>query len=487
MPGGVDVHTHMELPFGGTAASDTFETGTTAAAWGGVTTIVDFAVQRAGENVLDGLADWHTKADGNCAIDYGFHMIIGGVDDDALKAMTYLVDNEGITSFKLFMAYPGVFYADDGQILRAMQNAGESGAVMMMHAENGIAIDVLVAQAIARGETDPKYHAFTRPAELEGEATNRAIQLAKVAGNVPLYIVHMSASEALEEVAEARHRGQNVFAETCPQYLYLSIEDKLAQPGFEGAKWVCSTPLRSKHEHHQADLWKGLRMNELAVVSTDHCPFCMKEQKELGLGDFSKIPNGIGGVEHRMELLYQGVVNGELSLERWVETCATTPARMFGLYPTKGVIAPGSDADILVWDPNGPHVDRRRQEAPHEHGPLGVRGVRGRRQGRHRAQPRPGHRRERHVHRRQGPRPLPEARPVQLLELRTTCIASRTGSTELSSKGRQDDRARCSTRQRGSKRRVSTSPTSPKSTPPSPPPRQRSPSGGPPASAAAPR
>jgi len=352
IPGGVDVHTHMELPFGGTNASDTFETGTTAAAWGGVTTIVDFAVQRAGENVQDGLGEWHAKADGNCAIDYGFHQIIGGVDEDSLKAMTYLVDNEGITSFKLFMAYPGVFYSDDGQILRALQNAGESGAVLMMHAENGIAIDVLIAQALARGETDPKFHAFTRPADLEGEATNRAIQLAKVAGNVPLYVVHMSASEALEEVAEARHRGQNVFAETCPQYLYLSIEDQLAQPGFEGAKWVCSTPLRSKHEHHQRDLWKGLRMNELAVVSTDHCPFCMKEQKELGLGDFSKIPNGIGGVEHRVELLYQGVVNGELSLERWVEVCCTTPARMFGL-GAKGSIAPGKDADVVVWDPNG--------------------------------------------------------------------------------------------------------------------------------------
>jgi dihydropyrimidinase len=352
VPGGVDVHTHMELPFGGTFASDTFETGTTAAAWGGVTTIVDFAVQRTGENVMDGLAAWHAKAAGNCAIDYGFHQIIGGVDDESLKAMTYLVDHEGITSFKLFMAYPGVFYADDGQILRAMQNAGESGAVIMMHAENGIAIDVLVAQALARGETDPKYHAFTRPAEMESEATNRAVQLARVAGNVPLYIVHLSASEALAEVAEARHRGQNVFAETCPQYLYLSIEDQLAQPGFEGAKWVCSTPLRSKHEHHHRDLWKGLRTNELAVVSTDHCPFCMKDQKELGLGNFSAIPNGIGSVEHRMELLYQGVVNHEMTLERWVETCCTTPARLFGL-AGKGVIAPGADADILVWDPDG--------------------------------------------------------------------------------------------------------------------------------------
>jgi dihydropyrimidinase len=351
MPGGVDVHTHMELPFGGTFASDTFETGTTAAAWGGVTTIVDFAVQKTGESVHDGLSAWHEKAAGNCAIDYGFHQVIGGVDEDSLKAMTYLADNEGITSFKLFMAYPGVFYSDDGQILRAMQNAGESGAMMMMHAENGIAIDVLVGQSLARGDTDPRFHSLTRPAELEGEATNRAIQLAKVAGNVPLYIVHMSASEALEEVAEAQHKGQNVFAETCPQYLYLSLEDHLSRPGFEGAKWVCSTPLRTKHEHHHADLWKGLRMNELAVVSTDHCPFCMKDQKELGLGNFSAIPNGIGSVEHRMELLYQGVVTGELTLERWVETCCTTPARMFGL-DRKGVIAPGLDADILIWDPN---------------------------------------------------------------------------------------------------------------------------------------
>ncbi len=352
VPGGIDVHTHMELPFGGTEASDTFETGTIAAAWGGVTTIVDFAVQNTGFSVQERLAEWHAKAEGNCAIDYGFHQIIGGVDEESLKAMTYLVENEGVTSFKLFMAYPGVLYSDDGQILRAMQNVAESGAMMMMHAENGIAIDVLVAQSVARGDTDPKFHSLTRPAELEEEATHRAIQLAKVAGNVPLYIVHMSASGALEQVAAAQHAGLNVFAETCPQYLYLSIEDQLAQPGFEGAKWVCSTPLRTKHEHHQTDLWKGLRLNELAIVSTDHCPFCFKDQKELGLGDFSKIPNGIGGIEHRMELIYQGVVTGEISLERWVETCCTTPARMFGL-DNKGVIAPGMDADILVWDPNG--------------------------------------------------------------------------------------------------------------------------------------
>ena len=362
LPGGIDVHTHMELPFGGTFASDTFETGSRAAAWGGVTTIIDMAVQRYGENVYDGLAEWHKKAEGECAIDYAFHQIIGGVDDKSLNDMVSLVKNEGITSFKLFMAYPGVFYSDDGQILRAMQTAADCGAMIMMHAENGIAIDVLVQQALARGETDPKYHSFTRPSPLEAEATHRAIVLSQIAGNVPLYIVHMSAGDALNEVAAARHHGRNVFAETCPQYLYMTVEETLARPGFEGAKWVCSTPIRSRDNDphhigqmghgHQGDLWKGLRMNELAVVSTDHCPFCMKDQKELGLGNFAAIPNGIGGVEHRMELIYQGVVAGEISLERWVETCCTTPARMFGMYPQKGIIAPGADADVLVWDPD---------------------------------------------------------------------------------------------------------------------------------------
>jgi dihydropyrimidinase len=351
IPGAVDAHTHMELPFGGTFASDTFETGTRAAAFGGTTTIIDFAVQRTGEVVQDGLAGWHEKAADQCFIDYAFHMILGGVDDASLKAMDQLVSDEGITSFKLFMAYPGVFFSDDGQILQAMQRARDNGALIMMHAENGPAIDVLVRQALARGETDPIFHGLTRPPALEAEATSRAIWLASVASDCPLYIVHLSASQALAAVAEARDRGRNVFAETCPQYLYLTLEDQLGAPGFEGAKWVCSTPLRSKHEPHQRDLWQGLRTNDLSIVSTDHCPFCMKEQKELGLGDFSKIPNGIGGVEHRVDLLYQGVVDGKLSLERWVETIATTPARMFGLYPRKGVIAPGSDADIVVYDP----------------------------------------------------------------------------------------------------------------------------------------
>ncbi|HWS31825.1 MAG TPA: dihydropyrimidinase [Actinoplanes sp.] len=353
IPGAVDAHTHMELPFGGTHASDTFDTGTRAAAIGGTTTIIDFAVQRTGEVIQDGLAAWHGKAEGNCHIDYAFHMIMGGVDDESLKAMDHLVADEGISSFKLFMAYPGVFYSDDGQILRAMQKARDNGAMIMMHAENGPAIDVLVKQALERGETDPVHHGLTRPQELEAEATSRAIWLASVAADCPLYIVHLSASKALEQVARARNEGKNVFAETCPQYLYLTLEDQLGAPGFEGAKWVCSTPLRSKHETHRADLWQGLRTNDLSVVSTDHCPFCFKDQKELGLGDFSKIPNGIGSVEHRVDLLYQGVVEGKLSLSRWVETIATTPARMFGLFPKKGVIAPGSDADVVIYDPAG--------------------------------------------------------------------------------------------------------------------------------------
>jgi dihydropyrimidinase len=350
LPGGVDVHTHMELPFGGTNASDTFETGTRAAAWGGTTTIIDFAVQRTGERVMDGLEAWHAKARGECAIDYGFHMILGGVDDDTLAAMDTLVEREGITSVKLFMAYPGVFYSDDGKVLQAMQKASSNGALVMMHAENGIAIDVLVQQALARGESDPVYHGITRPVAMEEEATFRSIKLAEVAG-CPVYIVHMSAREAVERVAEARDAGVNVFGETCPQYLYLTLEDHLGAPGFEGAKYACSTPLRSKHEHHQEDLWRFLRTNDLQIVSTDHCPFCFKEQKELGLGDFSKIPNGIGGVEHRMDLLYQGVVEGHLTLPRWVDVACATPARMFGIYPQKGVIAPGSDADIVVYDP----------------------------------------------------------------------------------------------------------------------------------------
>jgi dihydropyrimidinase len=346
LPGGIDVHTHMEMPFGGTHSVDTFETGTRAAAWGGTTTIIDFAVQQKGQTLLATMDRWHQKADGNCAIDYGFHMIIADVNESTLKEMDACVA-AGVNSFKMFMAYPGVFYATDGEILLAMQRAAENGSLIMMHAENGIAIDQLVAQALAKGQTDPVYHGLTRPAELEGEATHRAAVLAMVTG-APLYVVHLSSEPALAAVRAARDTGQNVFAETCPQYLYLSIED-MAKPDFEGSKYVCSPPVRPRE--HQDTLWQGLRTNDLSVVSTDHCPFCFNEQKELGRGDFSKIPNGLPGVEHRMDLLHQGVVAGELSLARWVEVASTTPARMFGLYPRKGVIAAGSDADIVVYDP----------------------------------------------------------------------------------------------------------------------------------------
>jgi len=356
IPGGIDAHTHMEMPFGGTFASDTFETGTRAAAWGGTTSIVDFVVQYAGENVLDQYHLWHEKAAGNCAVDYGFHQILSDVGDDSLTAMDELI-TEGVTSFKLFMAYQGVFLSDDGQILRAMQKAAENGSMIMMHAENGGLIDVLVQQLLAEGKTDPYWHGISRPWQAEEEATHRAIMIADLTG-APLYVVHVSAKQAVEQIATARDRGQNVFGETCPQYLYLSLEEQLGASGpewgsFEGAKWVCSTPLRARAEGHQDHMWRALRTNDLQMVSTDHCPFCMKDQKDMGRGSFAKIPNGIGSVEHRMDLMYQGVVTGQISLPRWVELTSTTPARMFGMHGRKGVIQPGADADVVIYDPNG--------------------------------------------------------------------------------------------------------------------------------------
>ncbi|MFH8344332.1 dihydropyrimidinase [Streptomyces sp. NPDC018045] len=351
IPGGVDAHTHMDFPFGGTFSSDTFETGTRAAAWGGTTTIVDFAVQTRGQALREGLDTWHAKADAQCAVDYAFHMILSDVNEHSLKELDLLVE-EGVTSFKLFTAYPGVFYSDDGRILRAMQRSAGNGGLVMMHAENGIAIDVLVEQALAEGRTDPRHHGEVRSALLEAEATHRTIQLARVAG-APLYVVHVSAEEAVAELAQARDKGLNVFGETCPQYLFLST-DNLAEPDFEGAKYVCSTPLRPRE--HQAALWRGLRTNDLQVVSTDHCPFCFKGQKELGRGDFSKIPNGMPGVEHRMDLLHQGVVDGHIGRRRWIEIACAAPARMFGLYPKKGTIAPGADADIVIYDPAAEQV-----------------------------------------------------------------------------------------------------------------------------------
>ena len=351
IPGGIDVHTHMELPFGGTFAKDTFETGTRAAAFGGTTSIVDFAVQSKGRSLREGLDAWHAKAQGNAVTDYGFHMIVSDVTDDSLREMDQLVA-EGIPDFKLFTAYPGVFYSDDGAIYRAMQQTAKNGGLIMMHAENGMAIDVVAADTVAEGTTDPIGHGLARKPVFEGEATNRVIRLAEAAG-VPVYIVHLSARDALEEVREARDRGSKAFAETCPQYLFLSLDDM--GHGFEGAKFVCSPPLRSRD--HWEELWRGLVKDDLQVVSTDHCPFDFEGQKELGRGDFRKIPNGLPGVEDRLDLLHDGgVVGGRISRERWVEIVSTAPAKLFGMYPRKGAIAVGSDADIVIYDPARKHT-----------------------------------------------------------------------------------------------------------------------------------
>ncbi len=344
-PGGIDAHTHMEMPFGGSFCSDDFATGTAAAAWGGTTTIVDFVVPDFGESLKGALDTWHEKAR-KSHIDYGFHMIVREMREDTLAEMESLL-GEGVTSFKLFMAYPGVFMLDDGAIFRAMSWAADSGALIMMHAENGGAIDVLVQRYLAEGKVDPVNHGLTRPSSMEGEATGRAIALAELAG-APVYIVHLSSRDALNAVREARDRGAPAYAETCPQYLYLSLDD-LARPGFEGAKYVCSPPLRTKD--HQEDLWKGLAVDDLQAVSTDHAPFNYKGQKELGRGNFAKIPNGLPGVEDRYTLLFQGVLAGHLSLTRFVELVATAPAKLFGLYPRKGTVAPGADADIVVFNP----------------------------------------------------------------------------------------------------------------------------------------
>ena len=351
IPGGIDVHTHMELPFGGTFAKDTFETGTRAAAFGGTTTIVDFAVQSKGGTLREGLDIWLAKAEGNAVIDYGFHMIMSDVNDASLAEMDQLVD-EGITDFKLFTAYPGVFLSDDGSIFRAMQQTAKNGGLIMMHAENGLAIDVVAAQYAAAGKLEPYYHGIVRYPVFEGEATNRVIRLAEAAG-VPVYIVHLTSRDALNEVRAARDRGSMTFAETCPQYLFLSLDDM--GNGFEGAKFVCSPPLRPKD--HQEDLWTALRKDDLQLVATDHCPFDFEGQKELGRADFRKIPNGLPAVEDRVDLLHHGgVVGGRISVERWVEIISTAPARLFGMYPRKGAIAVGSDADIVVYDPNRKHT-----------------------------------------------------------------------------------------------------------------------------------
>jgi dihydropyrimidinase len=347
-PGGLDPHTHLDMPFGGTVSADDFETGTRAAAHGGTTTLVDFAIQTKGQSTLEALDTWHAKAEGKTAIDYGFHMIITDLEDDRVHEMKMLAD-EGVTSYKLFMAYPGVLYVDDGTIYRAMRKAGENGTVVCMHAENGIVIDEIVKRALAEGKTEPKYHALTRPTRMEAEGVHRAISIAEVA-NVPVYIVHLSSSDALEQVMLARNRGVHAFAETCPQYLFLD-HSYYEQEGFEGAKYVMTPALREKW--NQDELWKGLRFGDLQSISTDHCPFCFKDQKTLGIDDFSKIPNGGPGVENRMSLVFNGGVNsGRISLNKFVELTSTAAAKTFGLFPKKGTIAVSSDADIVIFDPN---------------------------------------------------------------------------------------------------------------------------------------
>ena len=352
LPGGIDVHTHLDMPFGGTTSSDDFETGTRAALFGGTTTLIDFAIQYKDQSLRTAFDAWMQKASAKATCDYAFHCIVTDIRDRQLEEMDHLV-REGVTSFKLFMAYPGVFMLDDASIFKALRRTGDNGGLVCMHAENGSAIDVIVQQALAEGKKAPKYHALTRPTTAEAEATARAIALAEMAG-APVYIVHLSCNDALEKVREARERGLPVYAETCPQYLYLSIENFDA-PDFEGAKYVFTPPLREKW--HQEKLWNGLQRDHLQVVSTDHCPFCFKEQKELGRGDFTKIPNGGPGIEHRLSLIYSGgVAAGRFSVNRFVELVSTTPAKLFGLYPRKGTIAVGSDADLVIFDPGRKHT-----------------------------------------------------------------------------------------------------------------------------------
>ncbi len=355
IPGGIDVHTHMDLPFGGTSSSDDFETGTIAAAHGGTTCIVDFAVQSKGINMRQALDIWMGKSEGRAVVDYGLHMILTELPDNWLPEMDALVKHEGISSFKLFTAYPGVFMVDDATIFKAMKRTADNGGLICMHAENGGVIDMIVQRMLAEGKKTPNVHALSRPASAEQEATHRVIALSEMAG-VPVYIVHVSSHRAMEKIREARDRGLPAYGETCPQYLFLAYED-YEDGSFDGAKYICSPPIRERA--NQEHLWKALRADELQVVSTDHCPFCMNEgykglpkQKELGKDDFSKIPNGVPGVENRLHLLYEGgVIKRGWSMNRFVQLVSTAPAKLMGLFPRKGTIAIGSDADIVIWDP----------------------------------------------------------------------------------------------------------------------------------------
>lgn len=360
LPGGVDCHTHMDNTFGDSTTCDSFESGTRSAAFGGTTTIVDFAFQRKDVTVLEAIERARTKGAAGACIDYGFHVIVTGVDDQVLADMEHAIRHEGVSSFKMFMAYPGSVMVDDAAIFQAMRMVGQHGGMIALHAENGTIIDLLIKEALAQGHTAPKYHALTRPAIMEGEATHRGIKLAELA-EAPVYFVHLSAKEALKHVIEARDMGVPVFAETCPHYLFFD-DSSYDNEDFDAARYVMSPPLRSK-ESQQA-LWTALRTDDLQLVSTDHCPFCMKEghlgkvnQKPYGRDNFSKIPNGIPGVETRLSTIHDGGVRkGRISLNRLVELTSTAPSKLFGLFPRKGTIAVGSDADIVLFDNGERHV-----------------------------------------------------------------------------------------------------------------------------------
>ena len=353
LPGCVDPHTHLDMPFGGTVTIDDVESGQTSAAFGGTTCHVDFVIQGKGQSFAEALDTWHEKRNGKAVIDNGFHMAVTDlVEGGTLDELASLPD-QGVTSYKLFMAYKGALMVDDETLFRTMEVAAETGALVMVHAENGDAIDVLVKQALAAGNTEPKYHALTRPPETEGEATNRAIQLARVAGS-PLYVVHVSCREAVEPIQLAREKGWNVHGETCTQYFFVD-DTFLERPDFEGAKWVYTPPPRPKE--NQDVLWNAVRTDVLSVISTDHCAFLWDGQKTIGRDDFSKIPNGGPGLENRLHMIHEfGVRHGRITLNRLVELLCTNPAKLFGLYPRKGTIAVGTDADIVVFDPERRHT-----------------------------------------------------------------------------------------------------------------------------------
>ncbi len=367
MPGGIDVHTHLDMPLGDTASTDDFETGHIAAACGGTTTHIDFATQEKGQTLAQALENWHLRAEGKACIDYGFHIAVADWNDAVAASLPGLVQ-EGVTSLKLYMAYKDRLMVNDAAILRALQIAAKVGLLVMIHAENGDVIDLLTAQLLAAGHTAPRYHAQSRPAIAEAEATRRAIALAEIAA-APVYIVHLTSAQALDAVRCARHRGLPVYAETCPQYLTFTADD-LARPGFEGAKFVCSPPLRTAAD--QKALWRGLALGDLQVVATDHCPWNFHGHKDRGKSDFSRILNGLPGIEERMKIVYTyGVETGRLSLPQFVALTATTPAKLFGLYPRKGTIAPGSDADLVLWDPEARGViTARTQHSRVDHTPY---------------------------------------------------------------------------------------------------------------------